>query len=110
MCDKTTEWHSFCWSKHRRGGLTDAWWAQAREGNLLSNFGRGGYAMYLSRLTFHTQLGKTRAVEQELRQLTAMVSQVRGLRARVLRNHFASAGAADLVFEQEAADLAMLEA
>jgi hypothetical protein len=29
---------------------------------------------------------------------------------RVLRNHFASAGAADVVFEQEAADLAMLEA
>ena len=51
--------------------------------------------MYLSRLTFHTQLGKTRAVEQELRQLMAMVSQVGGLRARVLRNHFASAGAAD---------------
>jgi quinol monooxygenase YgiN len=66
--------------------------------------------MYLSRLTFHTQPGKTRAVEQELRQLMAMVSQVGGLRARALRNHFASAGAADVVFEQEAADLAMLEA
>jgi hypothetical protein len=38
--------------------------------------------MYLSRLTFHTQPGKTRAVEQELRQLMAMVSQVGGLRAR----------------------------
>jgi hypothetical protein len=43
--------------------------------------------MYLSRLTFHTQLGQTRAVEQELRQLMAMVSQVGGLRARVLRHH-----------------------
>ena len=27
--------------------------------------------MYLSRLTFHTQPGKTRAVEQELRRLVA---------------------------------------
>jgi hypothetical protein len=45
--------------------------------------------MYLSRLTFHTQPGQTRAVEQELRQLMAMVSQVGGLRARVLRHHLA---------------------
>jgi hypothetical protein len=66
--------------------------------------------MYLSRLTFHTQPGKTRAVEQELRQLMALVSQVGGLRARILRHHLASAGAADVVFEQEAAALAMLEA
>ena len=38
------------------------------------------------------------------------MSQVGGLRARVLRHHLASPGAADVVFEQEAADLAMLEA
>ena len=38
--------------------------------------------MHLWRLTFHTQPGKTRAVEQELRQLMAMVSQVGGLRGR----------------------------
>ena len=55
--------------------------------------------MYLSRPTFRMQPGKTRAVEQELRQLMAMVSKVGGLRVRVLRNHFASAGAADVVFE-----------
>jgi hypothetical protein len=39
--------------------------------------------MYLSRLTFHTQPGKTRAVESELCHLMAMVSQVGGLRVRV---------------------------
>lgn len=65
--------------------------------------------MYVSRLTFHTQPGKTHMVEQELHKLMAMVSKVGGLRPRVLRNHFASLGAADVVFEQEAADLEMLE-
>jgi hypothetical protein len=66
--------------------------------------------MYVSRLTFHTQPGKTREVEQELQKLMAMVSRVGGLRPRVLRNHFASLGAADVVFEQEAPDLDRLEA
>jgi hypothetical protein len=65
--------------------------------------------MYVSRLTFHTQPGKTQMVEQKLHKLTAMVSEVGGLRPRVLHNHFASLGAPDVVFEQEAPDLATLE-
>ena len=65
--------------------------------------------MYVSRLTFHTQPGKTREVEQELRKLVAMVGEVGGLRPRVLRNHFASLGAPDVVLEQEAPALETLE-
>ena len=65
--------------------------------------------MYVSRLTFHTQPGKTQLVEHELQQLMAMVNEVGGLRPRVLRNHFASLGAPDVVFEQEAPDLETLE-
>ena len=65
--------------------------------------------MYVSRLTFHTAPGKTHAVEQELQKLLAMVGQVGGGRPRVLRNHFASLGAPDVVFEQEAPDLETLE-
>ena len=65
--------------------------------------------MYLSRLTFHTQPGKTHEVEHELGKLVAMVHEVGGLRARVLHNHFASLGAPDVVFEQEAGDLQTLE-
>jgi quinol monooxygenase YgiN len=65
--------------------------------------------MYVSRLTFHTQPGKTGAVEQELRKLAAMVREVGGLRPRVLHNHFASLGAPDVVFEQEASALETLE-
>src|ERR671918_392650 len=68
-----------------------------------------GYAMYVSRLTFHTQPGKTHEVEQELYKLKDMVSKVGGLRPRVLRNHFASLGAPDVVFEQETQDLETLE-
>jgi quinol monooxygenase YgiN len=63
----------------------------------------------VSRLTFHTQPGTTRAVEQALHQLMALVRQAGGLQTRVLRNHFASPGAPDVVFEQEAPDLATLE-
>jgi hypothetical protein len=65
--------------------------------------------MYVSRLTFHTHPGMTHEVEQELHQLMAMVDRVGGARPRVLRNHFASLGAPDVVFEQEAPDLGALE-
>jgi hypothetical protein len=65
--------------------------------------------MFISRLAFHTQPGKTADVEQQLQKLIAMVSKVGGLRPRVLRNHFASQGAPDVVFEQEAPDLETLE-
>jgi hypothetical protein len=65
--------------------------------------------MYVSRLTFHTLPGKTQAVEQELHKLKAMVSKVGGQRPRVLHNHFASPGAPDVIFEQDASDLETLE-
>jgi len=52
----------------------------------------------------------THTVEQELVELMHMVSQAGGVRPRVLRNHFASLGAPDVVFEQEAPDLRTLEA
>lgn len=65
--------------------------------------------MYVSRLTFHTTPGKTQEVEQALQTLMTMVGQVGGGRPRVLRNHFASLGAPDVVFEQEAPNLEALE-
>jgi len=65
--------------------------------------------MYVSRLTFHTLPGKTNEVAQELHKLRDMVAKVGGVRPRILRNHFASLGAPDLVFEQEASDLETLE-
>jgi quinol monooxygenase YgiN len=65
--------------------------------------------MYISRLTFHTHPGKTNEVEQELQKLMKLVGEAGGLRPRVLRNHFASLGAPDVVFEQEAKDLQSLE-
>ena len=65
--------------------------------------------MYLSRLTFSTLLGHTRQVEEKLRRLRDMVAQAGGPGVRVLRSHFASPGAPDLVFEQEVPDLAALE-
>ncbi len=65
--------------------------------------------MYVSRLNSQTQPGKTHQVEQELKTLVAIVVKHGALKARVLRAHFASPGAADLVFEQEAPDLASLE-
>jgi len=65
--------------------------------------------MYVSRLTFHTHPGKTHEVEQELQTLVAMVRQAGGGRPHILRNHFASTGAPDIVFEQEAPDMETLE-
>lgn len=65
--------------------------------------------MYVSRLTFHTHPGMTHQVEQELTALVHMVRLAGGGRPRVLRNHFASLGAPDVVFEQEAPDLETLE-
>jgi hypothetical protein len=65
--------------------------------------------MYVSHLTFHTLPGKTGEVEQELKKLREMVARAGGVRPRILHTHFASLGAPDLVFEQEAPDLATLE-
>jgi hypothetical protein len=65
--------------------------------------------MYVSRLLFHTIPGKTGEVEQELKKLRAMVASAGGNGSRILHTHFASLGAADAIFEQEAPDLATLE-
>jgi hypothetical protein len=65
--------------------------------------------MYVSRLAFSTIPGHTGAVEQALGRLRDLVEAAGGGRPRVLRTHYASLGAPDLVFEQEAADLAALE-
>jgi hypothetical protein len=65
--------------------------------------------MYVSRLLFHTIPGKTGEVEKELKKLREMVKAAGGNDARVLHTHFASLGAADAVFEQQAPDLHTLE-
>lgn len=58
--------------------------------------------MYVSRLTFATQPGRTHEAEEKLKRLRNLVATAGGQRPRVLRAHFASLGAPDLVFEQEA--------
>jgi hypothetical protein len=65
--------------------------------------------MYVSRLTFATVPGRTHEAEEKLKQLRDLVAKAGGRRPRVLRAHFASLGAPDLVFEEEAPDLATLE-
>ncbi len=65
--------------------------------------------MYVSRLLFHTIPGRTGEVETELKKLREMVNKAGGNGARVLHTHFASLGAADAIFEQEAPDLQTLE-
>jgi hypothetical protein len=66
--------------------------------------------MYVSRLNFRTIPGHTGEAEQELKKLQEMVAGATGARPRILRSHFASLGAPDVVFEQEALDLAALDA
>jgi hypothetical protein len=66
--------------------------------------------MYLSRLTFHTLPGKTHEVEERLTTLLTWVKGAGGLRPRVMRTHYGSLGAPDLVFEQEVQDPGALEA
>jgi hypothetical protein len=65
--------------------------------------------MYVSRLNFYTIPGKSGEVEQQLKDLRAMVERQGGTLPRILRTHFASLGAPDIVFEQEASDMAALE-
>jgi hypothetical protein len=65
--------------------------------------------MYISRLYFHSSPGKTLALEQELKELYEMAAKAGGKSCKILRTHFASPGAPDVVFEQEASDLASLE-
>jgi hypothetical protein len=66
--------------------------------------------MYVSRLTFHTLPGKTEEMEQRLLTLLDWVEQAGGSRPRVMRTHYGSLGAPDLVFEQEVSDPGALEA
>lgn len=65
--------------------------------------------MFLSRLTFYTLPGKTDEVEDKLMTLLKWVEEAGGLRPRVMRTHYASLGAPDLIFEQEIQDPAALE-
>ena len=65
--------------------------------------------MYVSRLTFHTLPGKTHEVEQRLMTLVNWVENAGGTSPRVMRTHFGSLGAPDLIFEQEVEDPATLE-
>jgi hypothetical protein len=65
--------------------------------------------MYVSRLNFYTVPGKSGEVEQLLKDLRTMVERQGGALPRILRTYFASLGAPDIVFEQEAFDMAALE-
>lgn len=69
----------------------------------------GGQIVYLSRLAFHTLPGKTEEVENELKTLMQWVNEVGGARPRIMRTHYSSLGAPDLLFEQEVEDPAALE-
>jgi hypothetical protein len=65
--------------------------------------------MYVSRLAFHTLPGKTQEAEDQLATLRRWVEQAGGSNPRVMRTHYGSSGAPDLVFEQEVADPGALE-
>ena len=66
--------------------------------------------MYVSRITFHTLPGKTHEVEERLLTLLEWVEQAGGSKPKVMRTHYGSPGAPDLVFEQEVPDPSALEA
>jgi len=66
--------------------------------------------MYVSRLTFHTLPGKTHEAEEKLMTLLEWVKSAGGVRPRIMRTHYGSLGAPDLVFEQEVPDPGTLEA
>jgi len=65
--------------------------------------------VFLSRLSFHTLPGKTDEVEGKLMKLLQWVEEAGGSKPRIMRTHFGSIGAPDLLFEQEAEDLGALE-
>jgi hypothetical protein len=66
-----------------------------------ANLMKEGETVFVSRLAFHTLPGKTQMVEDKLQQLVQWVGQAGGQRARVMRTHYGSPGAPDLIFEQE---------
>jgi hypothetical protein len=65
--------------------------------------------MYVSRLTFVTLPGKTSELEHELKTLREIVEGAGGENTRILRTHFASPDAPNVVFKQDAPDLKILE-
>ena len=65
--------------------------------------------MYLSRLTFHTLPGKTHEAEERLMTLLNWAEKAGGVKPRVMRTHYGSLGAPDLIFEQEVEDPGTLE-
>lgn len=65
--------------------------------------------MFISRLAFHTLPGKTEMVENKLQQLAHWVGKAGGERPRIMRTHYGSPGAPDLIFEQEVENPATLE-
>jgi hypothetical protein len=60
-------------------------------------------------MPFYVVPGKTTEVEQRLGRLKQMIDNAGGQNCRILRSHFASDGAPDVVLEQEVEDLATLE-
>jgi hypothetical protein len=58
---------------------------------------------------FHTVPGKTGELEKELQALRKLVQDAGGQNVRILHTHFASPEAANVVFVQDAPDLATLE-
>jgi len=58
---------------------------------------------------FHTVPGKTTELENQLRALRDLVRQAGGDNPRILHAHFASPEAPDVVFVQDAPDMATLE-
>ncbi len=66
--------------------------------------------MYVSRLNIFGSPGHSHDIEQQFEELRDLVLTAGGQRPRLLRTHYASLGAPDLVFEQEAESLAALEA
>jgi hypothetical protein len=65
--------------------------------------------VYVSRLALTTLPGHTREAEAKLQGLRDLVVKAGGTNVRVLRTHFASPDAPDLVFEQDVPDLGTLE-
>jgi hypothetical protein len=65
--------------------------------------------MYTSSLRFHTLPGKTGELESELRLLGELVRKAGGRNTRILHTHFASPDAPNVMFVQDAPDLATLE-
>lgn len=65
--------------------------------------------MYASSLMFHTIPGKTGELESKLLTLRKLVQKAGGENTRILHTHFASPEAPNVVFVQDAPDLATLE-